>query len=88
MPTTTISMPPRETVPGLADKLRAAREAVKMSQQDAANASGVHQVSIARYETDKAVPTLAVLYKLAAAYRVNVCDLLPSPLKAKKHTPP
>jgi transcriptional regulator with XRE-family HTH domain len=55
-----------------------------MSQQDAADASGVHQVSIARYETDKAVPTLAVLYKLAEAYGVDVTELLPPSPKKRK----
>lgn len=74
-------MPNRETVPGLADKLRAAREAVEMSQQDAADRSGVHQVSIARYETDKSTPTIPVLYKLAEAYGVKPADLLPEPAK-------
>jgi transcriptional regulator with XRE-family HTH domain len=77
-------MPPREIVPGLSDKLRAARDAAQMSQQDAADASGVHQVSIARYETDKAVPTLAVLYKLAEAYGVDVTELLPPSPKKRK----
>lgn len=80
----TVFMPPREIVPGLSDKLRAARDAAQMSQQDAADASGVHQVSIARYETDKAVPTLAVLYKLAEAYGVDVTELLPPSPKKRK----
>ncbi|WP_439627614.1 helix-turn-helix domain-containing protein [Gemmata sp.] len=70
-------MPDRELVDGLAAKLKAARDAAGLSQQDAGEKSGVHHVSIARFETDKRVPTLAILYKLAAAYGVTVCDLLP-----------
>ncbi len=70
-------MSKKDTVAGLAKKLKAGREACGLSQQDAADKSGVHQVSIARFETDERVPTLATLYKLAEAYGVNVCELLP-----------
>jgi ribosome-binding protein aMBF1 (putative translation factor) len=70
-------MSKKEIVVGLASRLKLAREAVGLSQQDAADKSGVHQVSIARFETDERVPTLATLYKLAEAYGVNVCELLP-----------
>lgn len=77
MASKTAPMPERETIPGLADKLRAAREAAGLSQQQAAEASGMYQATIARYETDGRVPTLGALYKLAAAYGVGVCDLLP-----------
>lgn len=70
-------MPERETVDGLADRLKGAREAAGLSQQAAGERSGVHHISIARFETDKRVPTLAMLYKLAAAYGVTVCSLLP-----------
>lgn len=72
-----VVMPSREIVPGLVDSLKAAREKSGLSQYQAAEAAGVHQVSIAKYETGKATPTLPVLYKLADAYGVTVCDLLP-----------
>lgn len=78
-------MPDREVVPGLASRLKTAREAVRLSQQEAGEKAGVHHVSIARFETDKRVPTLSILYKLAAAYGVDVCDLLPRP--DENHTP-
>ncbi len=71
-------MAERETIPGLADRLRAAREAAELSQQAAAEAAGTYQATIARYETDERVPTLAMLYKLAEVYGVAVCDLLPN----------
>ena len=70
-------MPNRDTVPGLAGLLRSAREAAGLSQVEAGERSGVHHVSIARFETDKATPTVRVLCLLAAAYAVDVCDLLP-----------
>ncbi len=70
-------MPDREVVEGLSDKLKLARESAMLSQQEAGTRSGVHHISIARFETNKRVPTLAILYKLAVAYGVNVCDLLP-----------
>ena len=77
-------MPSRDTLPGLAAKLRTAREAAGLSQYEAAERSGVHQVSIARFETDVRSPTLPTLYKLAAAYGVKVCDLLPGPPAPEK----
>lgn len=72
-------MADRDFVPGLAAKLKAAREAARLTQQEAAERSGVHAVSIARYETEVRTPTLKALYDLAAAYGVGVCDLLPEP---------
>jgi transcriptional regulator with XRE-family HTH domain len=75
-------MPPnRDTIAGLGAKLREARLAAGLSQYEAADASGVHQVSITRFETEKATPTLRLLYALANAYGVDVCDLLPKPSK-------
>jgi transcriptional regulator with XRE-family HTH domain len=70
-------MSKKEIVVGLADKLKLVRETAGLSQQNAADKSGVHQVSIARFETDERVPTLATLYRLAEAYGVNICDLMP-----------
>jgi transcriptional regulator with XRE-family HTH domain len=70
-------VPEREVIPGLAARLKAARDAAGLSQQQAAEKAGTYQVTIARFETDKRVPTLGILYKLAEAYGVNICDLLP-----------
>lgn len=67
----------RDTVPGLAAMLRTAREAAGLTQEQAASKSGVSRVGIAKFETDKTAPTLRVLYKLADAYGIDVCDLLP-----------
>jgi len=84
MTSTTDRMANRDTVPGLAASLRAAREAANLSQVEAGERSGVHHVSIAKFETDKSTPTLRVLYKLAGAYGVGVCELLPEQSKTKK----
>jgi transcriptional regulator with XRE-family HTH domain len=70
-------MQKRDAVPGLGEKLKAARAAAGLTQTQAANASGVHQVNISKFELDTKTPTLATLYKLAAAYGVDVCDMLP-----------
>lgn len=76
-------MPERETIPGLAQKLRAARDAAGLSQQQAAEKSGMYQASIARYETDGRVPTLGALYKLAEVYGVEARTLLPTNAEVK-----
>jgi len=47
------------------EMLKAAREAAGLTQQQAAERSGVHFVSIARFETDVRTPTLATLIKRA-----------------------
>jgi len=70
-------------VPGLAERLRAAREAAGLSQAQAGERAGLHQVSIAMFETDKRTPTVKVLIRLAEAYGVSVVDLLPPPKRKK-----
>lgn len=81
-------MPKRDAVPGLGEKLRAARIAAGYTQPSAADASGVHHVNISGFETETKTPTLATLYKLAAAYGVNVCDLLPGGMYNGRPVPP
>jgi transcriptional regulator with XRE-family HTH domain len=55
----------------------AAREAAGLTLQAAAEQSGVHLVSITRFEKSIRVPTIATLCKLAGAYGVAPGDLLP-----------
>lgn len=74
----------RDSVPGLAAKLKEAREAAQLSQVQAGERAGVHHVSIAMFETEARTPTLRVLYKLAEAYGVDVSDMLPPSPKSKK----
>lgn len=76
-------MPNRDTVPGLAARLKAAREKAELSQSEAASRAGLYQANIARFETDKGTPTLRVLLKLAEAYGVDVCDLIREPKRKK-----
>jgi transcriptional regulator with XRE-family HTH domain len=73
-------MPSRVTIPGLAVRLQSAREAAGLTLQAAADRSGVHLVSIARFEKNRRVPTIATLCKLAEAYGVTPGDLLPPTL--------
>lgn len=80
---TTLLMPGRDSIPGLADRLRAAREAAGLSQAQAGERADLHQVSIAMFETDKRTPTIKVLIRLAEAYGVAVADLLPPPKKKR-----
>lgn len=88
MLTTHVLMPSnRDSVPGLAAKLREARDAAGLSQVQAGEKAGVHHVSIAKFETEKATPTLRVLYLLADAYGVDVCDLLPPAKKSRRPKP-
>lgn len=79
-------MPKRELIPGLAARLKDLRERATLTQQQAADAAGTYQGTIARFETEKRVPTIGQLVKLAGAYGVDVCDLIPDAPKcgAKK----
>jgi transcriptional regulator with XRE-family HTH domain len=80
----TNEMANRDTLAGLAALRRAAREKAGLSQAEAAELSGVHFINLSKFENDKSTPTLATLYKLAEAYGVNVCDLLPDGVKPGK----
>ncbi len=71
-------------VPGLAARLKEFREKAGLTQAEAAERAGMYQPDIVRYEKEQRVPTLAQLYKLAAAYGVHVCDLLPTAKRRKK----
>lgn len=75
----------RDSVPGLAKKLRAAREAAGLSQGDLAERSGVPSVNISRFENDHKTPTISTLLKLATALGVEVADLLPKTTGRKSH---
>jgi transcriptional regulator with XRE-family HTH domain len=72
-------MATRTTIPGLAARLHSAREAAGLTLQAAADRSGVHLVSISRFEKDRRVPTIATLCKLADAYGITPGELLPVP---------
>ena len=81
----------RNPVDDLPAKLLAVRESAGLSRPDAALMAAVGKGNLWQYETGAKTPTLAVLYKLAAAYGCNVCDLLPGgvrPVAAAVAVPP
>jgi transcriptional regulator with XRE-family HTH domain len=61
----------------IAARLRAERARLNLTLKDAGKLSGVHFVSISRYEQGNRVPTVESLYLLAEAYGVTVGSLLP-----------
>jgi len=67
----------RDLVVGLPEKLLAERAKSGMSQSQVEKASGVSRAMLSQFETGKKTPTLATLMKLAEAYGVNVCELIP-----------
>jgi transcriptional regulator with XRE-family HTH domain len=66
-------------------KLRELRLAAGLTQEQlgAATSPSMQSQAIVRYESGDRGPTLAVIYRLAAALKVDPCDLLPT-LPAKK----
>jgi transcriptional regulator with XRE-family HTH domain len=60
----------------VAARLRAERARLDLSLARVAERSGVAVMSVSRYENGK-LPTVAALYKLAAAYGVEATALLP-----------
>jgi len=60
----------------VAARLRAERARINLTLRDAGERSGVHYVSISRYEQGK-LPTLDALFRLAEAYGVEPGVLLP-----------
>ena len=65
-----------DTMPTIADRIKDRRLAMNMSQYDLADASGIKQAQISRYERGTNDPTGAVLIALARALQVSVDWLL------------
>ena len=57
-------------------KLREIRKAKKMTQGELSRISGIHRVTIAKYENGRMCPTLDNAIKLATALGVTVDDLI------------
>lgn len=57
-------------------KLAQVRKEQGLSQERLSVISGVHRVSIARYETGKSSPNVRTLEKLAAALNVKIGELV------------
>lgn len=58
------------------DKLVSIRKRKGMTQEALSRASGIHRVTIAKYETGTSSPRLTNLEKLAAVLGVTVSELL------------
>ena len=59
----------------LADNIRAARKALKMSQDELADAIGANRVTISRYETGSYLPSVPALERLAEALHMTPSQL-------------
>lgn len=59
----------------IAEKLRAAREALNMSQKELAELCGIEQPHISAYENGR-IPTIPTLQKLCKALGLKACDLI------------
>lgn len=83
---TIVGMDTERLTAEVAARLRAERARVNLTLREAGERSGVHYVSISRYEQGK-LPTLDALYKLAEAYGVEPGSLLP-PMATVADLPP
>lgn len=59
----------------LANNIRAARKALKMSQDELAEAIGANRVTISRYETGSYLPSVPALQRLAEALKTTPSQL-------------
>lgn len=59
----------------LANNIRAARKALKMSQDELAEAIGANRVTISRYETGSYLPSVTALARLAEALNTTQSQL-------------
>ena len=73
-----MDMKKKQLAEAVAARLRAERARANLTLRDAGAKSGVHYVSISRYEQGDKLPTLEALFKLAEAYGVDAATLIPS----------
>ena len=60
---------------GLAENIKNARKALKMSQDELADAIGANRVTISRYETGSYLPSVPALQRLAEALQTTPSQL-------------
>lgn len=60
---------------GIAENIRQRRKALKMSQDELADAIGSNRVTISRYETGAYYPSVEALRKLASALNTTTTEL-------------
>lgn len=68
----------------IGERLRTARERVGMTQQQLADRSGFHVVSVSNWENDVKPPKLNTLERLADVLGVNVSELMNGENKENK----
>lgn len=68
----------------LAAHLKALRKARGLSQDEAAEVSGLHGKHLLRIESGRVNVTLATLVALSIGYRVPMAELFPKPRARKK----
>jgi transcriptional regulator with XRE-family HTH domain len=61
---------------GVKSNIRDLRRKKNMTQVQLAEMSGLHQVSIARYETGDNTPTLEAIYRIADAFKMKPKEIL------------
>jgi len=61
---------------GVRDRMKAQRERCNLSYREAEQRTGVPFASIRRVEIGDMMPTVQLVYRLAAGYGVDVSDLL------------
>lgn len=70
----------------LASRLRAERARLDLTLKEAAEKSGVHYVTISKYESGKKLPTMDALLKLAKAYGVLASQMIAEAEAAQSDT--
>ncbi len=70
-------MAKRDAVPGIGKRLKDARSAAGLGLREAAIAASTYHSTLSTYESEKKMPTVAVLRRLAKAYGVTTCELIP-----------
>lgn len=64
----------------IGERIKDCRKKAGLSQKELGKKLNVSQQHIAQYENDKRMPKLETISKIAAALKVNINDLLESPL--------
>jgi transcriptional regulator with XRE-family HTH domain len=73
----------KQLAEAFAAKVRELRTAASITQAELGERAGMQPQAVARYEKGDRLPTLAILYQLAAALRCTPCDLLPEGKKGR-----
>lgn len=64
----------------IGSRVRYARKGARLEQKELAQILSVNPVSVSRWETDKRVPDLETLQKIADATGVSLAELLTAPV--------